>query len=123
MALTITGMNLKYTLSIIIICFSYLGVQAQLFNTSLTLTVRDDLGNTVSGAEVQLFETEEDYLKEKNVVFSEVSDSKGVVKFKKLKPISYFVIVRKDDKDNGGGGERIGALEEGKFNKATVVIQ
>ena len=30
---------------------------------------------------------------------------------------------RQDDKDNAGGGERIGTLEEGKFNKATVVIQ
>ena len=106
-----------------ILCFSFISAQAQLINTSLTLTVRDDLGNTVSGAEVKLFETEEDYLKEKNVVFSGVSDNKGVVKFKKLKAISYFVIVRTEDKDNGGGGERIGALEEGKFNKATVIVQ
>lgn len=103
--------------------FSIVHASAQLLNTSLTLTVRDDLGNTVSGAEVRLFETEEDYLKEINVAFSGVSDSKGVVKLKKLKAISYYVIVRKDDKDNAGGGERIGALEDGKFNKATVVIQ
>lgn len=104
-------------------CFSFINVSAQLINTSLTLTVRDDLGNTVSGADVRLFETEEDYLKEKNVAFSGVSDSKGLVKFKKLKAISYYVIVIKDDKDNAGGGERIGTLEEGKFNKATVIIQ
>lgn len=106
-----------------ILCFSFMDAPAQLLNTSLTLTVRDDLGNTVTGAEVRLFETEEDYLKEKNVAFSGVTDGKGVVRFKKLKAISYFVIVRKDDKDNGGGGERVGALEEGKFNKATVIIQ
>jgi hypothetical protein len=96
---------------------------AQLLNTSLTITVRDELGNTVSGAEVKLFETEQDYLKEVNVVYSGVSDSKGLVKLKKVKAISYYVIVRKDDKDNAGGGERIGALDEGKFNKATVIIQ
>lgn len=96
---------------------------SQILNTSLTLTVRDELGNTVSDAFVQLFETEEDYLKEKNVVFTGTSDAKGIVKFKKLKAISYFVLVRKDDKDNTGGGEQIGKLEEGKFNKATVVIQ
>jgi uncharacterized protein (DUF2141 family) len=106
-----------------IFIFSVIRAEAQLINTSLTLTVRDELGNTVSGVEVRLFETEEDYLKEKNVAFSGVSDSKGVVKLKKLKAISYWVIARKEDKDNSGGGERIGALEEGKFNKATVIIQ
>lgn len=105
------------------IFFSFVNAPTQILNTSLTLTVRDELGNTVSGAEVRLFETEEDYLKEKNVAFSGVSDSKGLVKLKKLKAISYYVIASKGDKDNAGGGERIGALEEGKFNKATVIIQ
>ena len=117
---------MKYVnLVIIIFIFSlaFIHAEAQLINTSLTLTVRDELGNKVSGVEVRLFETEEDYLKEKNVAFSGISDSKGVVKLNKLKSISYYVIARKDDKDNGGGGERIGKLEEGKFNKATVIIQ
>lgn len=103
--------------------FSFVNAPLQILNTSLTITVRDELGNTVSGAEVRLFETEEDYLKEVNVAFSGVSDSKGLVKLKKLKTISYFVIASKGDKDNAGGGERIGALEDGKFNKATVIIQ
>jgi len=40
-----------------------------------------------------------------------------------LKPAAYFVLVKKDDKDNAGGGEKIGKLEEGKFNKVTIVIQ
>jgi hypothetical protein len=116
---------MKYLMLLIstFLFFSFIHVPSQILNTSLTITVRDELGNTVSGAEVRLFETEEDYLKEKNVAFSGVSDSKGVVKLKKLKAISYFVIVSKDDKDNAGGGERIGTLEEGKFNKATVIIQ
>lgn len=95
----------------------------QIFNTSLTLTVRDELGNTVKDASVKLFETEEDYLKEKNVVTEGTTDAKGVAKFKKLKAISYFVLIRKGDKDNTNGGEKIGKLEEGKFNKTTVVIE
>ena len=33
----------------------------QLIKTTLNLTVRDEVGNTVEGATVQLFETEEDY--------------------------------------------------------------
>lgn len=95
----------------------------QIFNTSLTVTVRDELGNTVDGARIQLFEKEEDYLKEVNVAEETTTDKKGIGKFKKLKAIEYYVLVRKDDKDNAGGGERIGKLEEGKFNKVTIVIQ
>ncbi len=93
------------------------------FKTSLTLTVRDELGNVVDGANVKLFETKDDYLKEANVTMEGTTDAKGIVKFKDLKPIAYFVLVRKGDKDNAGGGEQIGKLEEGKFNKSTVVIQ
>src|SRR5438045_1941896 len=89
-----------------------------LFKTSLTLTVRDDVGNTVEKAAVKLFEKEEDYLKEVNPAAEGDTDEKGVVKFKDLKAIAYFVLVRKGDKDNAGGGEQIGKLEEGKFNKA-----
>jgi uncharacterized protein (DUF2141 family) len=96
---------------------------AQLFNTSLTITVRDETGNLVAGAEVKLFKSEQDYLKEQNVVMEGVSDAKGLVKLKKMEALSYYVIVRKDDKDNSGGGEIIGKLEEGKFNKVTIVIQ
>jgi hypothetical protein len=95
----------------------------QLIKTSLNVTVRDELGNTVQGASVQLFEKEEDYTAEKNVAAQGVTDSKGYLKLKELKPISYYVIVRKDDKDNSGGGEQTGKLEEKKINKVTIIIQ
>ena len=95
----------------------------QLIKTTLNLTVRDEVGNTVEGATVQLFETEDDYIAEKNVAVEGVTDAKGVLKLKDLKAMSYFVIVRKDDKDNSGGGERTGKLEEKRINKVTVVIQ
>ncbi len=96
---------------------------AQIFNTSLTLTVRDELGNPVEGATVQLYGNESDYLAETNVFAEGVTDKKGIVKFKKLEGKSYYVLARKDDINNAGGGEQIGKLEEGKFNKATVIIQ
>jgi ABC-type Na+ efflux pump permease subunit len=95
----------------------------QLIKTSLNVTVRDELGNTVEGATVQLFENEEDYNKEENVAASGVTDEKGYVKIKDLKAISYYVIVRKDDKDNVGGGEKTEKLEAKKINKVTIVIQ
>ena len=58
----------------------------QLFNTSLTITVRDELGNTVEGVSVKLFAKEDDYIKEKNQLEEGTTDAKGVVKFKKLNP-------------------------------------
>ena len=96
---------------------------AQIIKTSLTLTVRDEIGNTVQDANVKLFEKEDDYVAEKNWVTEGTTDEKGVVKFKNLKAIPYFVLAKKDDKDNAGGGEQTGKLEEKKFNKATIVIQ
>lgn len=95
----------------------------QIIKTTLTLTIRDEVGNTVEGATVQLFEKEEDYTSEKNVAVEGTTDAKGILKLKDLKAISYFVIVRKDDKDNSGGGERTGKLEEKRINKVTIVIQ
>lgn len=109
--------------TVVILAFAVTDASAQLFNTSLTITVRDETGNTVEGAEVKLFKSEQDYLKEQNVVMEGVSDAKGLVKLKKMEALSYYVIVRTEDKDNSGGGEIIGKLEEGKFNKVTIVIQ
>jgi len=96
---------------------------AQIIKTSLTVTVRDELGNTVEGVTVQLYENEEGYKTEKNPAAEGLTDKKGVVKFKDKKAISYFVLARKGDKDNAGGGEQTGKLEEKKFNKVTIVIQ
>jgi len=112
-----------YVRNLFVFGFFVIGSSFQLIKTTLNLTVRDEVGNTVEGATVQLFETEEDYIAEKNVAVEGVTDAKGVLKLKDLKAMSYFVIVRKDDKDNSGGGERTGKLEEKRINKVTVVIQ
>lgn len=110
-------------LPFVLLLLSSIDSQAQIFNTSLTLTVRDGLGNSVEEATVQLFGNEADYLAETNVVMEGVTDKKGVVKFKKLEAKSYYVLAKKGDANNAGGGEQIGQLEEGKFNKATVIIE
>jgi hypothetical protein len=113
------------TFARILFCVSFLTILSsfQLIKTTLNLTVRDEVGNTVEGATVQLFEKEEDYTAEQNIVAEGTTDAKGVLKLKDLKAMSYFVIVRKDDKDNSGGGERTGKLEEKRINKVTIVIQ
>lgn len=110
--------------SLLILAFVFnLSGGLQLFNTSLTVTVRDETGNTVDGAAVKIFTKEEDYTKETNPVEEGTTDAKGVVKFKKLNPQAYFILCRKGDKDNAGGGEKISPLKKGDFNKVTVVIQ
>jgi uncharacterized protein (DUF2141 family) len=95
----------------------------QLIKTQLTITVRNELGNIEEGVKVQLFATEGDYKDEKNVAAEGVTDKKGIIKFKELKATSYYVIARKDDKDNSGGGEQTGKLEANKINKVTIIIQ
>lgn len=95
----------------------------QIIKTQMVLTVRNELGNTEAGATVQLYENEADYKAEKNPAASGTTDEKGVVRFKDLKAISYFILARKDDKDNAGGGEQTGELAAKRINKVTVVIQ
>jgi hypothetical protein len=95
----------------------------QIIKTQLAVTIRNELGNTEQGVSVQLFETEEDYKNETNVAAQGVTDAKGVVKLKELKAVSYYVLAKKDDKDNFGGGEQTGKLEANRINKVTVVIQ
>lgn len=95
----------------------------QLVKTTLSVTVRDEVGNTVEGAKVRLFENEEDYKTEQHMAVEGVTDAKGLVKFKDLKAIGYFVIAEKGDLDNSGGGEKTAKLEEKKVNKVTIIIQ
>lgn len=95
---------------------------APFLKTSLNLTVRDETGNIVAGASIKLFAKKDDYDKEVKPIAEGVTDEKGVFKFKELNQLSIFILVRKDDKDNSGGGEQT-KLEQGKINKVTVIIQ
>jgi len=95
------------TLNLILVLFFVAVITGfQLIKTQLTITIRNDLGNTVDGASVKLYEKEEDYSKEENVAAQGVTDAKGIVKFKELKAIPYFVQVEKEDLNNFGGGEQ-----------------
>lgn len=97
--------------------------EAQIFSTKLRITVLDNLGNVVPDAEVTLYANKADYNKEVNPVKPTVkTDKKGRVTIKGLEPLTYYVIVRKGDMTNQGGGEVIGELEAKKLNKANVII-
>ncbi|MBX2945300.1 MAG: hypothetical protein KF725_05665 [Cyclobacteriaceae bacterium] len=98
-------------------------VMEQIIKTQIHITVRNELGNTEAGVTVKLFEREDDYKEEKNAAAEGTTDDKGVVRFKDLKAISYFILAEKDGANNFGGGEQTGRLEAKKINKVTVVIQ
>ena len=95
---------------------------AALLKTSLNVTVRDETGNIVEGASIKLFAKQEDYEKELKPFAEATTDEKGMAKFKDIDRLSIFILVRKGDKDNTGGGEQT-KLEQGKINKVTVIIQ
>lgn len=113
----------KVIYSLVAVLLLITAVQAQLIKTQMHVTIRNDLGNTEAGVTVQLFENEDDYKQEKNIAAEGVTDEKGVAKFKELKAISYFIIAKKGDKNNFGGGEQTGKLEEKRINKVTIVIE
>ncbi|MBR9999742.1 MAG: carboxypeptidase regulatory-like domain-containing protein [Cyclobacteriaceae bacterium] len=100
------------------------GASAQIFKTSLEITIRDRLGNTVEGAKVQLFKTYEDYQNETNPISEvQVTDKKGRVLFKQLESRPYYVNASKGDDNNYGDGEMVDTLVENRKNKVTVIIR
>lgn len=95
----------------------------QIVKTQLHITVRNELGNTEEGVSVTLYATETDYEKETNPVISGTTDEKGVVKFKDLKSQEYFVLAKKGDINNFGGGEKTGELFANRINKVNIIVQ
>lgn len=97
---------------------------AQIFNTSLRLTVIDELGNPVEGAKVTLYNNQDDYRQEQNPASdTQTSDKKGRVKFGKLEPKVYYILAEKDGRSNAGAGVQTGELQSGRINKSTVIIE
>ena len=95
---------------------------APALKTSLNVTVRDETGNVVADANIKLYSSRENWEKETGHFAEGFTDAKGIFKFQDLSNLSVFLLVKKDDKDNTGGGEQT-TLEKGKINKITVVIQ
>lgn len=97
---------------------------AQFLKTSLRITILDELGNPVEGAEVTLYPTQEDYRQEENPVMpTETTDRKGRVKFSGLEPTVYFVDAIKEDMSNAGAGVQTDTLREGRINKVNIIIE
>ena len=110
---------------IILIGIVFIGVSFQSFlKTSLEITVRDRLGNTVEGVEVTLYKTHDDFQNEENpVTESQNTSKKGKVLFKELESIQYYISAVKGDDNNFGDGEMVDTLVDGRRNKVTLIIR
>ncbi|MEQ9301159.1 MAG: SpaA isopeptide-forming pilin-related protein [Cyclobacteriaceae bacterium] len=97
---------------------------SEVLPTSLRITVIDNLGNFVEGAQVILYTSQEDYNSDENPVADPLTtDEKGRVTFKNLNAQSYFVDARYGDKTNIGEGVKTAPLQEGRINKVNTVMQ
>ncbi len=95
----------------------------QIISTQIKMKVMNNLGKEEEGVRVRLYKSEEDYKAEKNLVEEHYTDKKGMVAFKNLEPIPYYINAVKDKKNNYGNGELTDSLKEKEINKITVVIQ
>ena len=102
--------------------FFALTAASPVLKTSLHVTVRDEAGNIVEGANIKLYSNRENWEKETDHFAEGTTDVKGIYKFQDVAQLNVFLLIKKDDKDNTGGGEQT-TLEKSKINKITVVIQ
>lgn len=79
-------------------------IQPTITPTSLELTLKDDLGNIVTGASVKLYSSQTDWSNGTNQVgITQFSDASGKVKFSDLSSIKYYWLAEKDCKNNANG--------------------
>ena len=111
-------------LSIGIVFSSFKSSDWKFLPTTLKVTVLDELGNPVQGCKVTLYLTENDYREETNPVGEGMlTDEGGVVRFKKLEPVEYYVHAIYEKKTNIGAGVKTQTLQEGKTNRVNTVIR
>lgn len=116
---------MKKTLGILFLCVIWTTHQsnAQLLPTNLQLIVRNELGNVVEGAKVKIYSTEADYDADENVLMEGVTDEKGKVIFKKLRPAVYYMNVEKGELSNMGRGVKTNKLKARRKNIVNVIIE
>ena len=92
--------------------------------TSLEITIRDRLGNTVEGVKVKLYTTYEDFNEDTNFIAEpQQTSNKGKVLFKNLEATPYYISAVKGDNNNFGDGEMVDTLVANRKNKVTIIIR
>jgi len=92
--------------------------------TSLELTLKDELGNVVSGASVKLYSSQTDWSNGTNQVgATQTSNASGIVTFSSLSNIKYYWFVEKDCKNNVNGGvTSASALTANVINPFNIIL-
>ena len=92
--------------------------------TSLELTIKDDLGNIVTGASVELYSSETDWSNGTHQIGTTgTSDASGKVKFNNLSAIQYYWFVEKDCKNNVNGSiTTVSVLTANMMNTVNVIL-
>lgn len=72
--------------------------------TSLVLSLKDNLGNAVSGVSIKLYSSKTDWDSGSNQIgTTQISDSSGKVKFNGLSNLKYYWLAEKDCQNNVNG--------------------
>lgn len=96
----------------------------QILTTALRITVRDNLGNTVDSAQVQIFKTKDDYEQETNPVGGvQYTDRKGRIRYTGIEAQAYYINVEKGDMNNYGAGTMTEELSPKRSNNLTIIIE
>lgn len=92
--------------------------------TSLEITVKDDLGNPISGATVKLYIEFADLQNQRDQIgTTQISDALGKVKFDNLDAIKYYWFAESDCLNNYNGSvTTTDALTEGLNNTLTTIL-
>jgi hypothetical protein len=102
------------------VLFSF--VPTQLLKTKLHITVRNELGNLVAGAKVQLYAGKTDYEASKNQMATQTTNDKGIAIFSDLEEKSYYVNVEKGSANNFDAATQTDTLKASRTNKVTIII-
>lgn len=110
--------------AVLLLTASFQPAELRFLPTKLKITVLNELGNPVPGTAVTLFATKEDYKQEVNRVLpTDTTNADGVVTFKGLEPMSYYVHATMGSKSNIGAGVLTSPLMEGRVNKVNTIIE
>jgi hypothetical protein len=91
--------------------------------TNLQITVKDNLGNSITGATVSLFVDSSDYANGTNSVANSISDASGNVKFTNLSTIKYYFLAKSNCENNFNSGNVLAnPLTQNATTNATAII-
>ena len=123
MSLTTYKTTLMKYFALLAFVLLFLSGNAQLLKTKLEITVLNTAGNREAGAEVKIFDNEEDYLAGENEVQGkQFTNSKGIVLYKDLEEKEYYIQVQKGSADNYDESTKTIPLKPGVKNRVNVVI-